>query len=119
MAKFAKHHAVIGTNTHASFHLYPQRRPISFVREDLQLLSFMKQMVHDNLNPFLGMAFNEKEEMLLLWKFCSRGTVQVSSSEATFCSISSVQDIIYNDEVALDAKFHAAFVRDITLVSSL
>ena len=46
------------------------------------------------------MSFNEKEEMLLLWKFCSRGTVQ---------------DIIYNDEVALDSKFHAAFVRDITL----
>lgn len=46
------------------------------------------------------MSFNEKEEMLLLWKFCSRGTVQ---------------DIIYNEDVALDAKFHAAFVRDITL----
>lgn len=84
MAKFAKHHAVIGTNTHASFHLYPQRRPISFVREDLQLLSFMKQMVHDNLNPFLGMAFNEKDEMLLLWKFCSRGTVQVRTA-IDFC----------------------------------
>ena len=60
----------------------------------------MKQAVHDNLNPFLGMSFNEKEEMLLLWKFCSRGTVQ---------------DIIYNEEVSLDTKFHAAFVRDITL----
>uniref|UniRef100_A0A914YU24 Guanylate cyclase n=1 Tax=Panagrolaimus superbus TaxID=310955 RepID=A0A914YU24_9BILA len=60
----------------------------------------MKQFVHDNLNPFLGMAFNEKDEMLLLWKFCSRGTVQ---------------DIIYNDDVNLDSKFHAAFVRDITM----
>uniref|UniRef100_A0A914EN51 Guanylate cyclase n=1 Tax=Acrobeloides nanus TaxID=290746 RepID=A0A914EN51_9BILA len=100
MARFNKHHAIIGTNTHASFHLYPQRRPITFCREDLQLLTLMKQAIHDNLNPFLGMAFNEKEEMLLLWKFCSRGTVQ---------------DIIYNDEVVLDSKFHAAFVRDITL----
>uniref|UniRef100_A0A915CU52 Receptor ligand binding region domain-containing protein n=1 Tax=Ditylenchus dipsaci TaxID=166011 RepID=A0A915CU52_9BILA len=72
MSRFAKHHAVIGTNTHASFHLYPQRRPIVFNRQDVQLLSYMKQMVHDNLNPFLGMAFNEKDEMLLLWKFCSR-----------------------------------------------
>jgi guanylate cyclase len=100
MASFAKHHAIIGTNTHASFHMYPQRRPIAFVREDLHLLTQMKQMVHDNLNPFLGMSFNEKEEMLILWKFCSRGTVQ---------------DIIYNDEVSLDTHFHAAFVRDITL----
>uniref|UniRef100_A0A914GTY0 guanylate cyclase n=1 Tax=Globodera rostochiensis TaxID=31243 RepID=A0A914GTY0_GLORO len=100
MARFAKHHAVIGTNTHASFHLYPQRRPISFSRIDLQLLTLMKQLVHDNLNPFMGIAFNEKDELLVLWKFCSRGTIQ---------------DIIYNENVTLDSKFHAAFVRDITL----
>ncbi|KAI6205046.1 hypothetical protein M3Y94_00747900 [Aphelenchoides besseyi] len=100
MNAFAKHHAIIGTNTHASFHMYPQRRPIAFVREDLQLLGYMKQMIHDNLNPFLGMSFNEKEEMLIFWKFCSRG---------------SVQDVIYNDDLSLDTQFHAAFIRDITL----
>ncbi|CAD5233028.1 unnamed protein product [Bursaphelenchus xylophilus] len=98
--KFAKHHAIIGTNTHASYHAYPQQRMIRFVRDDLRLLTQMKLVVHDNLNPFLGMSFNEKEEMLILWKFCSRGTVQ---------------DIIYNDDVSLDTNFHAAFVRDITL----
>ncbi|CAB3405731.1 unnamed protein product [Caenorhabditis bovis] len=95
-----KQHAIIGVNTHATYHKYPQRRPIRFSREDMQLLTQMKQAVHDNLNPFLGVAFNEKEEMLVLWKFCSRGTVQ---------------DIIYNMNVVLDEKFHAAFVRDITL----
>ncbi|KAI6173196.1 hypothetical protein M3Y98_01056200 [Aphelenchoides besseyi] len=100
MNAFAKHHAIIGTNTHASFHMYPQRRPIAFAREDLQLLGYMKQMIHDNLNPFLGMSFNEKEEMLIFWKFCSRG---------------SVQDVIYNDDLSLDTQFHAAFIRDITL----
>jgi guanylate cyclase len=100
MTSFSKHHAIIGTNLHANFHLYPQRRLISFNREDLYLLNQMKQAVHDNLNPFLGMSFNERDEILLFWKFCSRGTVQ---------------DIIYNKEVKLDEKFHAAFVRDITL----
>uniref|UniRef100_A0A8R1I1L4 guanylate cyclase n=2 Tax=Caenorhabditis japonica TaxID=281687 RepID=A0A8R1I1L4_CAEJA len=95
-----KQHCIIGVNTHATYHKYPQRRPIKFVREDMQLLTQMKQAVHDNLNPFLGVAFNEKEEMLVLWKFCSRGTVQ---------------DIIYNMNVVLDEKFHGAFVRDITL----
>lgn len=74
----------------------------------------MKQAIHDNLNPFLGMAFNEKEEMLLLWKFCSRGTVQVLKKSSI--SLFYFKDIIYNDEVVLDSKFHAAFVRDITLV---
>lgn len=58
------------------------------------------QAIHDNLNPFLGLVFNEKEDLLIVWKFCSRGTVQ---------------DIIYSKNIVLDEKFHAAFVRDITL----
>ncbi|KAK6054510.1 hypothetical protein COOONC_07983 [Cooperia oncophora] len=94
-----QHHAIIGVNTHATYHMYEQRRPIKFTRGDLTLLARMKQVVHDNLNPFLGIAFNEKSEMLLLWKFCSRGTLQ---------------DVIYNENFALDEKFHAAFVKDIT-----
>ncbi|CAJ0571611.1 unnamed protein product, partial [Mesorhabditis spiculigera] len=100
MSTGQKKHVIIGVNTHATYHRYTQRRPIKFVNEDLQLLTQMKQCVHDNINPFLGMAFNEKEEMLVLWKFCSRGTVQ---------------DIIYNKSITVDEKFHAAFVRDITL----
>ena len=39
----------------------------------------------------------------ILWKFCSRG---------------SIQDIIYNKNMSIDEKFHAAFVRDITLVGN-
>lgn len=27
-----------------------------------------------------------------------------------------IQDLVYNEQFALDAKFHGAFVRDITLV---
>lgn len=75
---FSKHHAVIGTNTHTSFHAYPQQNLITFSRADMKILTLMKQLVHDNLNPFLGISFNEKEELLILWKFCSRGTIQVS-----------------------------------------
>uniref|UniRef100_A0A0K0EG58 Guanylate cyclase n=1 Tax=Strongyloides stercoralis TaxID=6248 RepID=A0A0K0EG58_STRER len=97
--KLIKYHAILGTNTHTSFHLYPQKSYIQFSREDIILLTEMKKLVHDNINPFIGISFNEKDEMLILWKFCSRGTIQ---------------DIIYNDNVVLDDKFHAAFIRDIT-----
>uniref|UniRef100_A0A915EDL4 Guanylate cyclase n=1 Tax=Ditylenchus dipsaci TaxID=166011 RepID=A0A915EDL4_9BILA len=100
MSTTQKKHAILGVNTHATYHRYPQRRPVKFCREDLVLLNSIKLAVHDNINPFLGIAFNEKEEMLVLWKFCSRGTVQ---------------DVIYNKNMVLDEKFHAAFVRDITL----
>ncbi|CAJ0602166.1 unnamed protein product [Cylicocyclus nassatus] len=93
-----RNHAIVGTNTHAIYHKYPQRRPITFNRTDKKLLCSMKQAVHDNTNPFLGICFNEKEEVLIVWKFCSRG---------------SLQDIIYNDNIALDQKFHGAFIRDI------
>uniref|UniRef100_A0A914WE67 guanylate cyclase n=1 Tax=Plectus sambesii TaxID=2011161 RepID=A0A914WE67_9BILA len=95
-----KRHAIVGNNTHATFHQYVQRRPIVFTRTDLTILMQMKQAVHDNINPFIGMTFNEKEEMLIVWKFCSRGTLQ---------------DIIYNTNVKLDTKFHGAFIRDIML----
>uniref|UniRef100_A0A183CHA9 Guanylate cyclase n=1 Tax=Globodera pallida TaxID=36090 RepID=A0A183CHA9_GLOPA len=93
-------HAILGVNTHATYTRFIQKQPLKFHREDLVLLTAVKDAVHDNINPFLGMAFNDKEEMFILWKFCSRGTVQ---------------DIIYNKNMALDEKFHAAFVRDITV----
>uniref|UniRef100_A0A0R3RFQ9 Guanylate cyclase n=1 Tax=Elaeophora elaphi TaxID=1147741 RepID=A0A0R3RFQ9_9BILA len=94
-----KKHAIVGSNTHVTYHLYPQRRPVKFAREDLKLLSQMKQAVHDNLNIFIGLVFNQGENMHIIWKFCSRGTIQ---------------DIIYNQKLTLDEKFNAAFVRDIT-----
>ncbi|VDP13282.1 unnamed protein product [Onchocerca flexuosa] len=94
-----KKHAIIGANTHVTYHLYPQRRPIKFGREDLKLLTQMKAAVHDNLNIFIGIIFNQSENVYVIWKFCSRGTIQ---------------DIIYNKNMTLDEKFHAAFVNDIT-----
>uniref|UniRef100_A0A0N4Z5Y0 Guanylate cyclase n=1 Tax=Parastrongyloides trichosuri TaxID=131310 RepID=A0A0N4Z5Y0_PARTI len=99
MSKFVKHHAVIGTNTHASYHIYPQKRMITFSKDEIKLLNSMKLLVHDNINPFMGITFNETDDMQIYWKFCSRGTVQ---------------DIIYNEDVAIDENFHAAFIRDIT-----
>ncbi|KAL7076112.1 hypothetical protein ACQ4LE_004192, partial [Meloidogyne hapla] len=96
----SKKHAILGVNTHATYRRFVQKQPLKFNREDMVLLTAVKDAIHDNINPFLGMAFNDKEEMFILWKFCSRG---------------SVQDIIYNKNMTLDEKFHAAFVRDITL----
>ncbi|GMT21741.1 hypothetical protein PFISCL1PPCAC_13038, partial [Pristionchus fissidentatus] len=94
----SRNHAIIGTNTHAVYHRYIQRRPIIFNRADKNMFQQMKAAIHDNINPFLGISFNEKEELLLVWKFCNRGTLQ---------------DIIYNDTIVFDNKFHGAFIRDI------
>ncbi|KAF8371501.1 hypothetical protein PRIPAC_77930, partial [Pristionchus pacificus] len=111
----SRNHAIIGTNTHSVYHRYIQRRPIIFNRADKNMFQQvfeggnderrssivkMKAAVHDNVNPFLGISFNEKEELLLVWKFCNRGTLQ---------------DVIYNDQIDMDNKFHGAFIRDIGL----
>ncbi|GMR62164.1 hypothetical protein PMAYCL1PPCAC_32359, partial [Pristionchus mayeri] len=94
----SRNHAIVGTNTHAIYHRYSQRRPIIFNRADKNMFQYMKAAVHDNTNPFLGICFNEKEELFLVWKFCNRGTLQ---------------DIIYNDQIQMDTKFHGAFIKDI------
>uniref|UniRef100_A0A8R1DJA3 Guanylate cyclase n=1 Tax=Caenorhabditis japonica TaxID=281687 RepID=A0A8R1DJA3_CAEJA len=98
--KLIKNHAIVGVNTHAVYDFYEQRQIIRFNRADMVLLTKMKQAVHDNINPFIGISFNEKSELLLLWKFCSRGTLQ---------------DVIYSDKFQMDDKFQGAFVRDITM----
>jgi hypothetical protein len=49
MSTNMKRHAILGVNTHATYHKYPQRRPIKFNREDLMLLTQMKQAIHDNV----------------------------------------------------------------------
>lgn len=42
-----KKHALVGINTHVTYHLYPQRRPIKFGREDLKLLSQVIYLFHN------------------------------------------------------------------------
>jgi guanylate cyclase len=56
-------HAILGVNTHATYKKYVQKQPLRFLREDMVLLCAVKDAIHDNINPFLGMAFNEKDEM--------------------------------------------------------
>jgi serine/threonine protein kinase len=61
-----------------------------------------KQASHDNLNTFVGLTHNNiKNEFLLLWKLCTRG---------------SLQDIIANDDLKLDMDFKASFINDIIKV---
>ncbi|KAK6047847.1 adenylate/guanylate cyclase catalytic domain protein [Cooperia oncophora] len=87
---FAKHHAVLGTNTHASFHVYPQRRPITFNRVDMQLLTLMKQSIHDNLESIPWHVVQRERgngtamEILLPW-YCAGYHIQ--QRDGTGCKI--------------------------------
>uniref|UniRef100_A0A915D9P6 Guanylate cyclase n=1 Tax=Ditylenchus dipsaci TaxID=166011 RepID=A0A915D9P6_9BILA len=62
-------------------------------------LTEMKNLVHDNINPLVGMCCNNQtNELLVLWKYCSRGTLS---------------DYLHNTEMRMDANFKTAFLRDI------
>uniref|UniRef100_A0A914X493 guanylate cyclase n=1 Tax=Plectus sambesii TaxID=2011161 RepID=A0A914X493_9BILA len=91
--------AVVGSN-HACVRIFVQTSSVQLDDKDLRLLFHLQQLVHDNLNPFLGMCFNDPNEqhLMILWKFCSRG---------------SLQELIHNEDIRLEESFKNAFIRDI------
>lgn len=75
----------------------------------------MKQLIHDNINPLIGMWYvfnniyknkfscnNSTEELLVLWKYCSRGTLR---------------NYLLNLEMRMDENFKISFLRDIINVT--
>jgi guanylate cyclase len=43
----------------------------------------MKQLVHDNVNTFLGMSDDKGTELLIVWRHCSRGTLGLFSERVS------------------------------------
>ena len=52
-----------------------QREKISFDKADVQLLFAIKQLQHDNINPFLGMCFDKSTHLYIIWGYGFRGTL--------------------------------------------
>uniref|UniRef100_A0A914QB97 Receptor ligand binding region domain-containing protein n=1 Tax=Panagrolaimus davidi TaxID=227884 RepID=A0A914QB97_9BILA len=78
---------------------FKQLKNINFDQTEAQFLLSLKQLVHDNINPIIGLCYNNPtNELLVLSKFCSRGTLS---------------EYLHNPEMRMDGKFKTAFLRDI------
>ncbi|CAD5228588.1 unnamed protein product [Bursaphelenchus okinawaensis] len=81
---------------------YKLKEKIMFDKRDMHMLFQMKQIMHDNVNTFIGLSMDRPSDFYVVWKHCLRGTVT---------------DIIANSNAGhlpkFDRDFQSAFVRDI------
>ncbi|VDN01193.1 unnamed protein product [Thelazia callipaeda] len=79
-----------------------------FGDSDMALLHQMKQLVHDNVNQFIGICFDKRTEFYTIWNHCFRGTL----ADMMFVNTASGPGKKI-DGPAFDENFKRAFVRDI------
>uniref|UniRef100_A0A914XEL8 Guanylate cyclase n=1 Tax=Plectus sambesii TaxID=2011161 RepID=A0A914XEL8_9BILA len=89
--------AIVGVQ-HVVVNKYAQNSHITFNQRQLAHLYQLKQLNHENLNSFIGLSYNEQNELITCWQFCNRG---------------SLEDILHASEMELDEAFKASFIKDV------
>ncbi|CAI4224363.1 unnamed protein product [Auanema sp. JU1783] len=79
-------------------HVYNQKRAITFSRKEMERLNQLIYLHHVNINTFAGVAFNQQSQLVSLWSFCVRG---------------SLDDIIFSSDRELGRNFQATFIKHI------
>ncbi|EYC10243.1 hypothetical protein Y032_0056g2633 [Ancylostoma ceylanicum] len=54
---------------------YRQKRAVNFTRAEMKQLNLLRNITNTNLNTFIGMSFNQSNEMMVIWKYCSRNSL--------------------------------------------
>ncbi|KAH3894135.1 atrial natriuretic peptide receptor 2-like isoform X2 [Dreissena polymorpha] len=75
-----------------------KQRSIQLTRETLKDLNALRDLHHDNLNPFIGVSV-EPGNSFILMKYCSKG---------------SLQDVLENEDIKLDHMFKMSFLLDLS-----
>ena len=64
----------------------------------------LKLIENENLNKFYGIAFNQQNELIVMWLLCNRG---------------SLEDILFNEDMKLGYNFQVSFAKDVVKVIDL
>ncbi|VDO32393.1 unnamed protein product, partial [Onchocerca flexuosa] len=92
---------------------YVLKAGLFFDKTDMALLHQMKQLVHDNINQFIGICFDKRTEFYAVWNHCFRGTL----ADLMFCkttpNANDKQSNKNESDLAFQENFKRAFVRDI------
>ncbi|VDO42074.1 unnamed protein product, partial [Haemonchus placei] len=56
---------------------FQQMRNITFPKSELKLLKELKLVENENLNKFYGIAFNQQNDFIVMWIFCTRGSLEL------------------------------------------
>uniref|UniRef100_A0A915Q3H3 Guanylate cyclase n=1 Tax=Setaria digitata TaxID=48799 RepID=A0A915Q3H3_9BILA len=91
---------------------YTLKEGLFFDNSDVALLHQMKQLVHDNINQFVGICFDKQTEFYAIWNHCFRGTL--ADLMALNTNPNGNLRVSENDSgLAFEENFKCAFVRDI------
>ncbi|CAI2358088.1 unnamed protein product [Caenorhabditis sp. 36 PRJEB53466] len=90
-------YALVGTQR-AEPTQFRQLKKINFTEDNLDYLYKLKQLQHDNLTKFFGIAVNDVESFTVLHSLIERGTLE------EFC---------FDRDFGMDDTFKSAFMRDI------
>lgn len=95
------------------------------------MYSQLKQIHHDNICVFIGI-YVEPFNIITLWKYCQKGSLQVSGTatgvfsrtlinflinEIKLIFFSNSKEIVYNCDMQLDLMFKYSILKDVVRVS--
>uniref|UniRef100_A0AAF5PLC8 guanylate cyclase n=1 Tax=Wuchereria bancrofti TaxID=6293 RepID=A0AAF5PLC8_WUCBA len=92
---------------------YALKAGLFFDNSDVALLHQMKQLVHDNINQFVGICLDKRTDFYAIWNHCFRGTL---ADLMFFNATTSAKNKLSSDNEigpAFQENFKRAFVRDI------
>ncbi|VDO40847.1 unnamed protein product [Haemonchus placei] len=85
-------------STYVFIKTFRQKRALTFTRAEIKHLDQLRNLSNSNLNPFIGISFNQGRELMVVWTYCPR---------------SSLDYIIFEKERRFGRTFQCSFLKHI------